>query len=105
MENSFVDGSSEFSLFEAARATSAAPTYFKSITIQERKLVDGGLVANNPIELAYFEARKLFPGDNIKVIVSIGTGSPTNDYHYFSRWIGLPSILRWGQLLLNIATD
>ena len=35
-------------VWEAARATSAAPHYFKPMVINGDKLVDGGLKANNP---------------------------------------------------------
>ncbi|MEZ8142870.1 CBASS cGAMP-activated phospholipase [Enterovibrio sp. FF113] len=45
-------------LVDVARATSAAPTYFKPHYIQELNayFVDGGLVANNPSYVAYHEA-------------------------------------------------
>ena len=36
-------------IWEAARATSAAPSYFEPLKIGDRKLVDGGLAANNPL--------------------------------------------------------
>jgi len=36
-------------VWKAARATSAAPTYFKSIVAGDAELVDGGLGANNPL--------------------------------------------------------
>lgn len=36
-------------IWEAARATSAAPYYFKPIQVGSFKLVDGGLGANNPL--------------------------------------------------------
>jgi patatin-like phospholipase/acyl hydrolase len=36
-------------LWEAARATSAAPGYFRPIQVGQVKLVDGGLLANNPL--------------------------------------------------------
>jgi patatin-like phospholipase/acyl hydrolase len=36
-------------LWEAARATSAAPTYFKPLVINGETLVDGGVQANNPL--------------------------------------------------------
>jgi patatin-like phospholipase/acyl hydrolase len=40
---------SKIKLWEAARATSAAPGYFKPIQVGRVKLVDGGLLANNPL--------------------------------------------------------
>jgi len=36
-------------LWQAARATSASPTYFKPMTIGDGTFVDGGLQANNPL--------------------------------------------------------
>ena len=36
-------------LWEAARATSAAPGYFKPMQVGKFKFVDGGLEANNPL--------------------------------------------------------
>lgn len=36
-------------VWEAARATSAAPGYFEPMQIGRIKLVDGGLLANNPV--------------------------------------------------------
>jgi len=36
-------------IWQAARATSAAPSYFKPITVGKYTLLDGGLGANNPL--------------------------------------------------------
>lgn len=36
-------------LWEAARATSAAPTYFPPMKVGNYTFVDGGLQANNPL--------------------------------------------------------
>jgi len=36
-------------VWEAARATSAAPAYFKPFAIGKYELIDGGLGANNPL--------------------------------------------------------
>jgi patatin-like phospholipase/acyl hydrolase len=36
-------------IWKAARATSAAPTYFKSTVAGDVELVDGGLGINNPL--------------------------------------------------------
>ncbi|TAF64540.1 MAG: patatin [Cytophagales bacterium] len=54
---------------EAARATSAAPTYFEPVLVDYKKdndlaLIDGGVLANNPAVLAYSEAKEIFKQKN-----------------------------------------
>ncbi|NCZ62897.1 MAG: patatin, partial [Cellvibrionales bacterium] len=70
---------------DAARATSAAPTYFEPAVIaiegQTRALIDGGVFMNSPSVSAYAEARKLFPDDEIAML-SIGTGELTRAIPY-----------------------
>jgi len=76
-----------FRLSDIARATCSAPTYFEPAEIspieeQNRKycLVDGGLVANNPAQCAYTEARKLYPRAKKFIILSLGTGENPRRY-------------------------
>lgn len=63
---------------DAARATSAAPTYFEpaSITVgdSKRALIDGGVFINSPAVSAYAEAKRIFPEENDFLVVSLGTG-------------------------------
>ncbi|ERS99122.1 hypothetical protein HMPREF1624_04318 [Sporothrix schenckii ATCC 58251] len=65
-------------IWEASRATSAAPAYFDAIAIgepgEEEVYIDGGLGYNNPIEQVLEEARRQFPLRKVACIVSIGTG-------------------------------
>ncbi|KAL5635602.1 hypothetical protein ACGC1H_004415 [Rhizoctonia solani] len=65
-------------IWEAARATSAAPTFFKSITIKNEGIpitfVDGGLAVNNPTVRVLLEAKAVFPDCAVSCILSIGTG-------------------------------
>lgn len=66
-------------IWEAVRATSAAPTYFSSIKIgpESRKedFIDGGVGSNNPINELHEEAARLFPkSQEVACIVSLGTG-------------------------------
>ena len=76
---------------DAARATSAAPTYFepKPLDTAENQhvLIDGGIFINSPSVSALAEARKLFPGEQIKLL-SLGTGELTRaiPYHQAKTW-------------------
>ena len=63
-------------IWQVARATSAAPTYFNTITIEDRKYGDGGFGSNNPIHLMYNEVSQM-NGNNkssVGLLLSIGTG-------------------------------
>jgi len=72
--------SHQFLFWEAARATSAAPTYFHPAFFTDREngenlvLLDGGVVANNPVLYAYQEARALYPDCTRFHILSLSTG-------------------------------
>ncbi|KII90274.1 hypothetical protein PLICRDRAFT_107777, partial [Plicaturopsis crispa FD-325 SS-3] len=64
-------------IWEAGRATSAAPTFFKPISVATPTLetfIDGGLGCNNPTQELLDEAKLVFPGRRIACVVSIGTG-------------------------------
>ncbi|KFX90066.1 hypothetical protein V490_06669 [Pseudogymnoascus sp. VKM F-3557] len=65
----------ECKVWEACRATSAAPTFFDSVAIgpYKQKFIDGGLGYNNPIVKVYDEAQNIWP-DRTVVVTSIGTG-------------------------------
>jgi patatin-like phospholipase/acyl hydrolase len=78
-------------VWQAARATAAAPTYFEpaQLTIdgEEQALIDGGVFMNSPAVSAYAEALKRFPGDSLSVL-SLGTGELTRpiDYQDARHW-------------------
>src|SRR5258708_2689210 len=62
-------------IWEAARATSAAPTFFKWIEIgRGQPFIDGGIGRNNPSRLLLDEAKGLFGARTLGCLVSIGTG-------------------------------
>jgi predicted acylesterase/phospholipase RssA len=69
---------SKCAIWEAVRATSAAPIFFKPITIEIPRpgatFIDGGLVYNNPAELALSEAKKIWTTAKKVRLVSLGTG-------------------------------
>ena len=69
-------------IWEAVRATSAAPTFFKRIVIHGEPYVDGGMGCNNPVQQVLQEAELVFPDRHVACVVSIGTGQ--------ARTIGIP---------------
>ena len=62
------------SIVQAARATTAAPTFFAPASIGLNKYIDGGIGYNNPAEQAILEARRIWPSRPIGCLVSLGTG-------------------------------
>lgn len=82
---SWHDDHSHLLCADAARATSAAPTYFEPANLhwaeQSRTLIDGGVFINSPAVSAYAEARKLFPDEPIAML-SLGTGELTRPIPY-----------------------
>jgi len=71
-------------IWEVARATSAASSFFEAVNIGSETFKDGGTGANNPIQQIWNEATDIFGNykpdwrldDHLKVLVSIGTGIP-----------------------------
>src|ERR1700722_14732281 len=63
-------------IWQVARATSAATTFFKSITVGRDgiEFIDAGFGYNNPCEILIEEARRQFPGRAQMLVLSIGTG-------------------------------
>ena len=61
------------SLVDAGDATSAAPIYYPTASVEGKYLIDGAIVANHPVLHGYVEAKKLYPNTQFKVL-SIGTG-------------------------------
>lgn len=66
-------------ILEAARATTASPSFFKGIEIGgsiKLKYIDGGLSCNNPVRHVLEQARTLFGPDHpLSCVVSLGTGA------------------------------
>jgi hypothetical protein len=55
-------------------ATTAAPTFFTPVQWEGGLYCDGALVANNPTAIALQEAKAIYPGIPVELVVSIGTG-------------------------------
>jgi predicted acylesterase/phospholipase RssA len=65
-------------IWQAARATTAAPTFFAPMPIDNPRptiiYIDGGLGNNNPSRLALAESRRIWGAEAKVCLVSIGTG-------------------------------
>ena len=74
------NSSANCKIWEAARATSAAPTFFKAIEIEsyggiKERFIDAGIRCNNPCSEVLNEAREIFGDDRrLGLLLSIGTG-------------------------------
>jgi len=98
------DPSYDFPLWEVARATAAAPTYFAPARLGNGSgakpwtLIDGGTYANNPALCAYAEVRQLEPDAEI-LLVSVGTGRHAQAIRY------RPGLLGWAKPILDVVFD
>jgi patatin-like phospholipase/acyl hydrolase len=101
----------DYYLRDVARATSAAPTYFKLATVHAlggaaAYLIDGAMFAADPTLCAVVEANKSVfdtcaqPKFSDMYIVSIGTGKEIKKYDYkkAQKW----GIIQWAVPVLNI---
>ncbi|KAF1844020.1 FabD/lysophospholipase-like protein [Cucurbitaria berberidis CBS 394.84] len=101
----------ELKTWEAARATSAAPRYFKPFHHESSKqtYLDGALYYNNPIGVADSEW-KLIWGSNLcshpDIVLSLGTGYDPQKRERPQRSSAVRrGIFRNGKFLLKIAAD
>jgi len=99
----------EWLMRQAARATSAAPTYFEPAKLGRPgsedylALIDGGVFANNPGMCAYVEAVSLWPDETEFLVLSLGTGELVRAIPYDdARTWGLA---KWAQPLLGVVFD
>ncbi|XP_078424605.1 calcium-independent phospholipase A2-gamma [Cetorhinus maximus] len=67
-------GGCHFKLWQAIRASSAAPGYFQEYAIGNDLHQDGGLLINNPCALAIHECKRLWPNTPFQCVISLGTG-------------------------------
>jgi predicted acylesterase/phospholipase RssA len=108
------DPQDDYFIWEAARATTASPTYFPPFRLESpsgakaKCLIDGGLYANNPAMALLAEAVDVREGRGAMhmrdvVVVSLGTGHSLSRGRYVD--LGERGRLRWTQPLLEMVLD
>lgn len=92
----------DISMHKAARATSAAPTYFEPTIVGDISVIDGGIFCNNPALLAYTKAKKFWPNEEIFVL-SLGTGEQVRsiDHNEAKDW----GPAKWAAPAIDCALD
>lgn len=94
-------------MWQVARATSAAPTYFPPFPLEDGPhpctLIDGGVFANTPTMCVFADAVRSEPEGTVFKVLSIGTGTGngTIDPKKATHWGGL----FWVSPLLEILLD
>lgn len=102
----------EVKTWEAARATSAAPTYFKPLHHEDSKQVysDGGIYHNNPVHIADRERKLIWPHHQDQepdILLSIGTlFCEKRKESKSAQWVGSSKgIVAHGRFLQKMAQD
>ncbi|HEU5213929.1 MAG TPA: patatin-like phospholipase family protein [Gaiellaceae bacterium] len=95
----------DFPMVHVARATSAAPTYFRPERLSDdppTAMIDGGVHSNNPAMCAWVESVKLY-GQQDVVVVSLGTGQVKTPISFAKarKW----GLIGWVRPLIGIFMD
>ncbi len=101
----------DFPMWQVARSSSAAPTYFQPYKLQMNTgrgpdyytFIDGGVFANNPSMCAFAEAKVMFGDEDDILLLSLGTGelSKTIPYEEAKDW----GLVNWAKPMLGIVFD
>lgn len=98
----------DFPLWQVARATSAAPTYFPPACIasmagEHWAMIDGGVFDNNPAASALASARRLYPEARRFLVLSLGTGARQEsiDAGEASHW----GLAEWAPRIVDVCMD
>lgn len=87
-------------MVDVALATSAAPTYFPAHVMDGTRLVDGGIVANNPAVIGIAEALSMFGRtlDDVHVL-SLGT---TSEIRHRGKRLDHGGMLQWSRAATDV---
>lgn len=73
----YYESSCKHRVWQAVRASAAAPGFFEEFILDGFIHQDGGILINNPASVAIHEAQILWPHENIQTCVSLGSGRYT----------------------------
>ena len=120
-EEPTTDQQTSLKLWQVAKATASAPSYFEPSILttkngEEEVLIDGGVFANNPAFCAYTNVQQLcfsqLPGNQDKpdhprqedmLIVSLGTGNTQKSYPF--QQVKSKGLLTWLRPLVDILVN
>ncbi|KAK0133598.1 Calcium-independent phospholipase A2-gamma [Merluccius polli] len=95
-------GDCKHKMWQAIRASSAAPGYFQEFVLGKDLHQDGGLLVNNPTALAIHECKCLWPDTPLQCVVSLGTGRYDNGGKHNATYTSLRTKLTH---VISSATD
>ncbi|XP_040030445.2 calcium-independent phospholipase A2-gamma [Gasterosteus aculeatus] len=95
-------GDCNHKMWQAIRASSAAPGYFKEFVLGKDLHQDGGLLINNPTALAIHECKCLWPNTPLQCVLSLGTGRYETAYDNSTTYTSLKTKLSH---VISSATD
>ena len=103
------DPTYDFTMADAAHATSAAPTYFEPVRVTDvaghdtYTLVDGGVFATNPAMCALVDVAQDGSTGGVDVLLSLGTGEHTRPIPYAQarNW----GRLEWATRIVDVVFD
>lgn len=107
-EEAKTDPTEQFLMRDAARATSAAPTFFAPHYLENSSrprplsLIDGGVHSNHPGMAALVDAHAMWPGEEY-FMVSLGTGQQTKQIAHqdAAKW----GLVGWAPNIMDTVLD
>ncbi|XP_054156608.1 calcium-independent phospholipase A2-gamma-like [Oppia nitens] len=100
------EGSSRYKIWQAVRASAAAPGYFEEMKLDQYVHQDGGILINNPTAVAIHEAKLLWPNEDIQFVLSLGSGrSIPSSYVDNNTIVANTSLKQKLAKLIDSATD
>uniref|UniRef100_A0A0N5AWA2 PNPLA domain-containing protein n=1 Tax=Syphacia muris TaxID=451379 RepID=A0A0N5AWA2_9BILA len=93
---------------DAARASSAAPTYFHPLIYKDKVLVDGSFVANCPLNILFKEFDQcniVEPEVSLAAVISIGTGEPSETARKLQNGTSIPSKWKYFRYVVKLLLE